>query len=141
MKMLSKLSRNLGLILIPVIIIAAAGIAGGYWFISSSASDAPSHDEMIRFFNEHRAQFDALRDGYSNAELRQLGIQVDGMRPADTSAKYFPTWSEGTIGTSLEKGYVYSEQPLSTTYRDDGSVLLEYRLIDSGWYLYIYSDP
>ncbi len=58
-----------------------------------------------------------------------------------SSEPSFMTYLSGGIGTSYERGYVYSSHPLAAHFRDDGSLAVEYSAIQGGWYLYTYTDP
>jgi hypothetical protein len=95
---------------------------------------APSDDDMLGYFNEHRAQFDGLLDGYSKQDLQALGISA-------ANEHHFYTWSKGNVLSSEDRGYAYSEQPLVDSQPGDPSVGYGYRHIDAGWYLFRFSEP
>lgn len=97
---------------------------------------------MIRFFEEHEAEFAALLDGYWSSDLDALGIDEvveDGWLGRGT---YFVTWSEGNVLTSIYKGYIHSESPLNPTVDDtEGAVGVVFHPIGDGWYVFWFGDP
>ncbi len=121
--------------LTPVVTIAVlAGAAIGAMFFLGVLPPAPSDDDMLGYFNAHRTEFDGLLDGYSKQSLQALGISA-------ANEDHFYTWSKGSVLTSEDRGYAYSEQPLLNSQPGDGSVGFKYRRIDAGWYLFTLSEP
>lgn len=133
----------------PVVIIAVIGV-WVYWAFAgpgcegvaftpakhSAVGEPPSDQQMARYFLDHQSEFGQLLDGYTETDLKNLGIVDPQKAPA-----YFITWQDGWFGGVHEKGYLQSEDWFPQTNAPEGSVGYRYVPIGDGWYIYEYLDP
>jgi hypothetical protein len=127
-----------------VVVLAAAGAAG-----LLPGGSLKSDDELIATFSQHGPEFTEAMAEYEdhsrvdNALLRRLGVDPLTVWKDQDGVVYLPVSTEGLAVSGADKGYAYSEKPLTPLvdrtdgyHGGDGSGFLVFRHIRGPWYVY-----
>lgn len=117
--------------------LVALGVIALLIWMAVDAIRYPSDEDMVRTFQANDAQFEGLLDGYTDADLKALGIERVEYSSFGDGTTTFTVLSRGLVGTDDWKGYLYSDHPVSPLVIDtDDNEGQTYHELGNGWYIF-----